>query len=114
MFELEIKLNQFMLGYGDRLLADITDSEFRMPTSDGGHSPQWIVGHLLMAADYAALMVGLRPHVSKAVRQPFLPGQPEVIQQGEEFSKDALCDLLRPTYERLYEPTQSAGLDVIS
>lgn len=102
MFDRDITLNQFLLTYCDRLLVGVTDEEFTHPMPGGGHSPQWIIGHLTIAADYAAAMLKAPPAADKAMRQAFGPGQDEVAAEGDAFSRSTLAAALRPAYERLY------------
>jgi hypothetical protein len=102
MFEREITLNKFLLTYCDRLLADVTDEEFTQPMPGGGHSPQWIIGHLTIVADYAATMLKVPPAANKVMRQAFGPGRAEAIAEGDAFTLSALKSGLRPAYERLY------------
>lgn len=108
MFEREITLNQFLLEYGERLAADMSDEEFVQQAPGGGHSPQWILGHLIVVADSAGMLLGVRPEAGRAMRQAFGPGQPETVQSGEQYGRANLLESVRPAYERLYEPLRAA------
>ncbi len=108
MFEQEIVLNRFMLDYFDRLVEDISDDEFTQPMAGGGHSPQWIVGHLLTVGDSSGLFVGLTRSMPKATRRAFGPGSVEEVLDGDEFSRSSMIAQMRPTYERLQAAAREA------
>lgn len=114
MFEREIALNQFMLGYCDQLVEGLTDEQFVAGLAGGGHSPQWILGHLTMVTDYAGMMLGIRAAVSKELRAAFAPGVTEAVMEGDAFSREALSGGLRPAYERLYETARNADEDALA
>ena len=82
MFERETTLNLFMLDYFDRLIEGISDEDFTTPMPGGGHSPQWIVAHLLVVGDSAGLFVGLRRQLPKPMRKAFGPGSDEQVHEG--------------------------------
>lgn len=108
MFEREITLNRFMLDYYDRLVEDISDEEFTRAMPGGGHSPQWIIGHLITVADSAGLFLGLPRILGRDMRKAFGPGQSEKVVQGEEFSRSAMTASVRPTYDRFCDAAREA------
>lgn len=114
MFDQEITLNRFMLDYCDRLMVDLGEDEFLSQAAGGGHSPQWILAHLTVVADYAGLMIGMKPAAPKAMREAFGPGSAESPREDVDFSRSALAAGLRPAYERLYESLDSADVDSLS
>lgn len=47
-----------LLGYAERMLADIPDEDFAKQPAPGVHHPAWIMGHLTVVADAAMRMAG--------------------------------------------------------
>jgi hypothetical protein len=58
MFDHQLTIFRFQYGYGQKLLADIPDSEFKKPVFPGANPPSWIVGHLAVAVDFVPMLLG--------------------------------------------------------
>ena len=47
-----------MLGYAQRLTADLTDDDLQKRPFEGMNPPAWILGHLVLVADGAVMLLG--------------------------------------------------------
>ena len=72
--EQEVKVYQFLLGYGEMLLADIPDEDAYKLICDGGVSPAWIIGHLGFVANRILVMCGGESKVDADKWQPLFGG----------------------------------------
>ncbi len=58
MFERELTLYKFQLGYLKMVAADLDESAMTVPPFEGANPPVWILGHLAVSMDFAARMLG--------------------------------------------------------
>ncbi|MFK7789471.1 MAG: DinB family protein [Phycisphaeraceae bacterium] len=72
--EQEVKVYQFLLGYGEMLLADISEEDAYHLICDGGVSPAWIIGHLGFVANRIFSMCGGEPKIDSDLWQPLFAG----------------------------------------
>ncbi|MEM6257420.1 MAG: DinB family protein [Planctomycetota bacterium] len=72
--EQEVKIYQFLLGYGEMLLADIADDDAYKLICEGGVSPAWIIGHLGFVANRILGMCGGDSRVDTDAWQPLFGG----------------------------------------
>lgn len=68
--EQEVKVYQFLLGYGEMLLADIPEEDAYKLICDGGVSPAWIIGHLGFVANRIVAMCGGEPKIDTDAWDP--------------------------------------------
>jgi hypothetical protein len=72
--EQETRVYQFLLGYGEMVLADITDADAFKLICDGGVSPAWIIGHLGFVANRVLAMCGGEAQIDTDALKPILGG----------------------------------------
>ena len=110
MFEREILLNRFLLGYFDRLIADIPAAQITDRPPGNGHPPLWVLGHLAWCAEYGETFCGI-PWKHESWKEVFGPGSSDDVSDAEQYEKDELVDLVRTGYPRLCETVSQASPD---
>ena len=58
MFEREIAVNQYLLGYFANVAADMPDDSLFYPSVGHGHPPIWIMGHLAITGEMGQSLLG--------------------------------------------------------
>ncbi len=82
MFERELTLYEFQLNYLRLLAADLEDGQMQAAPFEGANPPVWILGHLAVATDYAAGLLGQRPVLPREWHKQFGPGsQPSALER---------------------------------
>lgn len=102
--EQEVKVYQFMLGYGEMLLADITDEDAYKLICDGGVSPAWIIGHLGFVANRVLAMCGGEAKVDLDAWGPHFGGGSTPAGDGDRGS----C----PDWETLKDAWRQGHADI--
>ncbi len=74
MLERECLLNEFVLYYLQKLVDGIEDSELDLQPAPGLNTPRWILGHLAVAADFAAKWTKVPTRCPKLWYKAFGPG----------------------------------------
>jgi DinB superfamily len=74
MFERELRLNGFMYGTLQRLLADVDEAGFQRPLCEGGNSPAWTLAHLAVVNDAALRNLGAERVAPVEWHKRFRPG----------------------------------------
>lgn len=80
MFEREIRLYEFARGYCHRLMEDIADGEMTAQPAPNVNTPLWILGHLAVATDFAAGLLGQRRACPEAWHQAFGRGSSPQVE----------------------------------
>lgn len=91
--EQEVKVYQFLLGYGEMLLSDIADEDAYKLICDGGVSPAWIMGHLGFVANRILAMCGGEPKIDIEKWQPLFGGGSKPTGEADKASYPAWEDL---------------------
>jgi DinB superfamily len=107
MFERELRIYAFLLGYEQKLLADLPDEAMRTPVTPQGHPPSWIVGHLAVVADFGLGMLGRPALCPKAWMVMFGPGSKPAEHLNRHPPKAELVAAL----ERGHEHFSAAAKD---
>jgi hypothetical protein len=113
MFDREIKFNQFLLGYFDKVVADIPADRIAERGSGGGHPPVWVLGHLAIVAEMGQTLLGGRLDHREWVPL-FGPRSSDEVPNAERFSKVELVELVRTGYPKLRELMQATPSDVLN
>ncbi len=110
MFESEIRVSRFMLHYAHRLMEDIADAELARAPAAGVHTPLWIIGHLIFAADRGLIRTGGTPRCPESWSKVFGPGS---AGDGSGLdvtpTKDELLKTLDEAYAAFYESAAKAA-----
>ncbi len=92
MFEREKMLNEFLLGYFEKIVVDIPADQIANRSAGNGHPPVWVLGHLALCSELGQTFCG------KDIQHPewmevFGPGTSDDIADAGQYSKDQLVDL---------------------
>ncbi len=101
MLETECRIYAFMLGYCERLAADIDDTRLAEQPSPGVNPPAWLLGHLAVASDMGVGLFGESRAISEEWHTLFGPKSIPVSDRSAYPSKAELLAALRTAHERL-------------
>ncbi len=93
--EQEVKVFNFLQGYGEMVLADITAQEAYKLICDGGVSPAWIIGHLAFVANRVLAMTGGTPKIDFDAWKPIFGGGSQPKGDADKNSYPAWEELLK-------------------
>ena len=96
MFETIITLNQFLLGYFERLNEDIPDDALTVRPADG-NSPLWLLGHLAICGEFCHQLMGDELKHPRWVSL-FGPGSRGEVSKPERFSRSEFETAIREGY----------------
>ena len=66
MLQEAIHVNQFLVGFGQRLVSEIPDERMTEQPLPGVNHPAWILGHLALTADGVGEMFGGQKHCPRS------------------------------------------------
>lgn len=93
--EQEVKVYQFLLGYGEMLLADIAEEDAFKLICDGGVSPAWIMGHLGFVANRIIALCGGEPKVDTEALTPLFGGGSKPVGEADRDTYPSWDELKR-------------------
>lgn len=100
--EQEVKVYQFLQGYGEGLLADIGDGDAFKPTCEGGHTPAWLIGHLGFVGNRILVTCGAEPSIDFDIWSPrFGIGSEPATEQGDGPGWNELLSVWRQAHADL-------------
>lgn len=108
MYEREVTIYAFLLMYVQKLVNDINDTRFAEIPSPGINHPAWLLGHMAIATDYAAGLLGARIACPKAWHRLFGPGTQALPDRALYPSKSELMAALAAGHSRVVELIPSA------
>lgn len=113
--EQETKVYQFLLGYGEMVLADISDDDAFKLICDGGVHPAWIIGHLGFVANRVIAMCGGQSKIDTEGWKPlFGGGSSPTHDPGAYPPWDELKDIWRQGHADLNAILPTLGADALS
>ena len=113
--EQETKVYQFLLGYGEMLLADIPAEQAYKLICDGGVSPAWIIGHLGFVANRIIAMCGGEPKIDFDAWKPLVGGGSKPTgEQGEMPAWDELLAVWRQGHADLADIAPKASAELLA
>ncbi len=112
MFEQEIKLNQFLLGYFEKVVADIPADRLTEPAPGNGHPPLWVLGHLAICTEFGEMFFD-KPADHDSWLPIFGPGSSDQVENADQFSKDELVRMSIEGYPRLCKTLSAASAEAI-
>jgi hypothetical protein len=96
MFENESKVYQFMLGYIEQVVDDLTDDMMDKPPAPGANPPVWILGHLAIAPDWGLQSMGKPALCPELWHKQFGPGSdPAKIARPHPTKAELLAAIRR-------------------
>lgn len=102
--EQEVKVYQFLLGYGEMLLADIDEADAFKLICDGGVSPAWIMGHLGFVANRILTMCGGESMIDLEACKPLFGGGSTPAGEADRATY--------PTWDELVSTWRAGHADV--
>jgi len=100
MFDTEITINRFLVGYAQMMTAEIADERMtEQPVADVNH-PAWILGHLAFSAELAVIRLGGEKTLAESWAKLFGPGSKLSSTRAEYPSKESLLKALEQTFDR--------------
>ena len=113
MFERERTLYAFLLGYVEKLVAEIADEDMTRQPTPGVNHPAWQLGHLSVVADSGCGLAG-RPRVLRlSWHKQFGPGSTPDADRSLYPSKEELLTAYRAGHARLAEAVADATPETI-
>jgi len=113
MFERELTLYKFNLNYLNLLAADIDEAGWAMAPFPGANPPVWIMGHLAVATDYAARLLGLDRVCPREWHVQFAPGtKPENLKPPLP-KKEELLTAIENGHRRVSEAASKASIEAM-
>jgi hypothetical protein len=114
MLETECRIYAVLLGYCERLAADIDDARFAEQPSPGVNPPAWLIGHLAVASDLGVGLFGESRALSEEWHTLFGPGSTPTSDRSAYPSKAELLTTLRTAHERLSTLARSASIEQLA
>jgi len=106
-YERECSICGFLLGYLDKIAADIPDNAMSQRGGAGGNPPGWILGHLASVSDFALRIMGQTGRVPKAWHQQFSPGG-KPAPDAAYPPKQELLDAVRSGYRAAIDAARTS------
>lgn len=114
MLERERKLYAFVLKYCHLLTADLSDEQMTLQPMPGTNHAAWILGHLAIATDSAARLLGERPACPAEWRTLFGPGSVVVADRHAYPTKAELLAAIEAGQARVAAAAATVGEDRLS
>lgn len=103
MLERECTLYRFVWHYTHLLVADLSERQMIQQPVPGINHPTWILGHLIVGADYAAQLLGDEQRCSPGFLQTYGPGSQPTENLWDYLGKEELLSGLANQQERVME-----------
>ncbi len=114
MLQEAMHVNQFLVGYGRRLLNEIPDERMTEQPLPGVNHPAWILGHLALTADGVGEMFGGKRTLPAAWSTLFgQASQPSSVRSGYPSQSD-LLRAFEECHHRLRERAAAAGPELLA
>lgn len=108
---------KFNLGFARQLVADIPDEQMAEQPAGTVNHPAWVLGHLVVTADFMAALLGKQRDASDDWRKLFNPGSTPQADRSLYPSKDELVTALVAGHERVadaFERTKAKHLEALN
>lgn len=102
MFDREITLNRFLLGYFDKVVADIPDDRIAERAPGGLHPPVWVLGHLAIVGEMGLMLLGGELQHPEWIER-FGPQSSDEVEDADPHSKAEFVEVVRTAYPKLCE-----------
>lgn len=114
MFERELTLYKFNLNYLRLLAADLDESTMGVAPFPGANPPVWILGHLAVATDYAARILGLQAACPKQWHAQFAPGSKPSELKTPGPTKSELLAAIENGHHRVSEAAPKTSSEAVN
>lgn len=114
MFETEIKVNRFLVGYCRMLLKDIPDERMaEQPLPEVNH-PAWILGHLAISSDGAIARLGGQKLLPPEWMPRFGPGPKLSNVRNDYPATEELLRAVEQGFEKACQMAESATAEQLA
>ncbi|MEM9659757.1 MAG: DinB family protein [Planctomycetota bacterium] len=107
MFENDIAINRFQLGFFDKVVADLPEAELFQAAPGHGHPPVWILGHLAVTAQMGESLLGGSVSSPQWIER-FGPGSSDAVALDESLTKSSLNAAVVESYAMLQSAAAEA------
>ncbi|MBY0585755.1 DinB family protein [bacterium] len=114
MFENQINVYMFLLGYLQQTVADVSEEELDQQPVGSGNPPRWILGHLAVCCDYALKQMGGSPICPREWHVSFGPGSTPGAEGSAKPSKEELLATLTKGHEKVVEQLRTVSPETMS
>lgn len=114
MFEQDIQVNQFLLGYADTLLRDLPDERLSEQPLPGVNHPAWILGHLTLTGDFAVKLLGGEAILPREWIVQYGPKSTPTPDRAVYPSKDELLNRLTERFDFTRHLARTADPEAMS
>jgi hypothetical protein len=108
MFDRELTIYRFLLGYCKYLIADIDDARFADQPSAGVNHPAWLLGHLTVVGNSGLNQLGAAVALPEGWPRIFGRGSQPIPDRAAYPSKDELIAALEACHERVDAAVRNA------
>jgi hypothetical protein len=109
-----IQVNQFLIRYCQRLIADIAGERLTEQPCAGVNHPAWILGHPALTADGSLARLGAPKTLPAEWATLFGPGSKPSASPSAYPSKDELLGAVEQRYQELRQRAASASEEQLS
>lgn len=113
MFESETTLVAFAIGYLKTIAADLKDDDLTTLTESTGKTPQWILGHLRIAAELGSKLLGADPDCGEDWFAAYGPGSQPGDANAPTFTVAEVLADIEKGYSRLLELTKNSPQELL-
>jgi hypothetical protein len=113
VFERELTLYKFNLNFLRLLAADFGESDLEGAPFPGANPPVWILGHLAVATDFAARILGLDATCPKRWHVQFAPGSKPSELKPPLPTKSELLAAIENGHRRVSEAAPKASTEAM-
>ncbi len=99
---------RFTLSYAKDLVHDIDDADMAQMPHPGMNHPAWILGHLVLGADFVSLLLGGELETDEQWMKTYGPGSQPIDDRSAYASKSELLSRMEQLYERAEKLVSSA------
>lgn len=108
MFEHEITIHEFLLGYLKMLLRDIDEEQLDTQPFGGANTPRWILAHLAICTDYASKALGGERACPREWHAAYGPTSQPNAPDAPRPAKSELLDAIAKGHARVGELARKA------
>lgn len=108
MLQHALTVYRFQYGYGTKVIADISESQFKTPVFPGANPPSWIVGHLAIASDFVLMVLGKPTLLPKNWMVLFGPGSDPVKYLEKHPSRAELIAAYERGHQAVFKEVPEA------
>jgi hypothetical protein len=108
-------INAFQMGAFEKIAADISESDLRVPALGHGHTPLWLLGHLALVGGFGCQLLGVDGGGLPGWAESFGPGSTDpVVTEPLGLSKVTLVAAVQKNYAALRDSYEAASPEALA